>query len=185
MPPSTAGSCSVQMIALPFPASVLEHGRDRQRAGRVELRRRLVEHEHARTHGHHARDGDPLLLAPRERERFAVRQTRDRQHRQGRVDPRIHLLTRHPQVLEPERQLLADGQLRRRELVGRCREDDPHATGQARPSRRVLCHAIEDEPASEPSPGRPGARSRQRPTPASTCRRPFGRPRPGVARRRP
>ena len=98
---------------------------DRDRPGRVELCGRFVEDEHGRAHRHDARDGDPLLLAAGQGERLAVGEVADRQPGERRVDPRVHLVARDAEVLEPEGELLADGQLRRRQLVGRRREDDP------------------------------------------------------------
>ncbi len=44
------------------------------------------------------------------------------------VEPAIHLGPGNGEVLEPEGELLADRELRRRELIGRRREDDPDAT---------------------------------------------------------
>ena len=125
IPPSTAGSCSTHRIALPGAGELLEQLRHRPGPGRVELGGRLVENEHGRAHRHDARDGDPLLLAAGQRERLAVGEVADRQALEGRVDPRVHLVARDAEVLEPERELLADRQLRRRQLVGRRREDDP------------------------------------------------------------
>ena len=84
-------------------------------------------------HRDDAGDRDPLLLATRQRERLAIRQVGDAETGEDGVDPRVHLLARHAQVLEPERELLADGQLRCRELVGRRREDDPDPAEELRP----------------------------------------------------
>ena len=51
------------------------------RPRRVELGGRLVEDQHARAHGDDAGDGDSLLLAARQRARFAIGEVADRQSR--------------------------------------------------------------------------------------------------------
>ena len=153
--PSTAGSCSAHRIAVPARGQLVEQVGDRRGPGRVELGGRLVEDEDGRPHRDDARDGDPLLLAARQRERLAVGQVGDAKPVEDGVDPRVHLGARHAQVLEPERELLADGQLRGRQLVGRRREDDADP-----PEQRVrggasscLIPPIID-PARRASPGR-------------------------------
>ena len=49
-----------------------------------------------------------------------------------RVDPAIHFLAGHAEVLEAEGELLADRLLGRGKLVGRSREHDPHPAQQLR-----------------------------------------------------
>ncbi len=135
---------------------LLEQLRDRPGPGRVELGGRLVEDQHGRAHRHDARDGDPLLLAAGQRERLAVREVADRQALEGRVDPRVHLVARDAEVLEPERELLADRQLRRRQLVGRRREDDPDPAEQCAGGGRTRRRRPRSRPRRRASPGRPG-----------------------------
>ena len=137
--PSTAGSCSAHRIAVPSRASSSSRSATDGRSGRVELRGRFVQDEDARAHRDDARDRDPLLLAAGQGERLAVGEVADRQPRQRRIDPRVHLVARDAQVLEPEGELFADGQLRRRELVGRRREDDPDAPEEGARPRRSRC----------------------------------------------
>ena len=50
---------------------------------------------------------------------------RDAQALEHGIDPRVHLVARDAEVLEAERELLADRLLRGRQLVGRRREHDP------------------------------------------------------------
>ena len=120
-----------------------------RRPGRIELGRRLVEHEDARAHRDDARDRHALLLAAGQGERLAVGEVADRQPRERRVDPGVHLVARDAQVLEPERELLAHGQLRCRELVGRRREDDPDPAQEL--ARGVACRCRRsDRPSSWP-----------------------------------
>ena len=169
------------------------------RAGRVELGGRLVEDEHVGAHRDDAGDGDPLLLAARERERLAVGEVADAEALEHGVDPGVHRLARHAQVLEPEGELLADRQLRGRELVGRRREDDPDPPGQRRGVR-----ARGDDPVDGGACPSTGARTTRGMKPAATgrgwtCRRRYVRRprrprrasttrrqrRPGPASRRP
>ena len=72
-----------------------------------------------------------------------------------RVDPAVHLGPRHPQVLEPEGELLADRELRRRELVRRRREDDPDPAEDRAPGRRVEGQARRAGPGPTAGRGRP------------------------------
>ncbi len=97
---------------------------DLARPGGVELRGGLVEDQKASSHDDDAGDGDPLLLPARQRERLAVSEVRDPEAGQDAVDPRVHRRAVRPEVLEPEGELLANGLLRGRQLVGRRRKDD-------------------------------------------------------------
>ncbi len=124
---------------------LVEHARDRQRAGGIELPGRLVEDEHVRAQGDHARDGHPLLLATRQRKRRPVGQVADAEQGEGGIDARVHLWSRHAQVLEAEGELLAHGQLRCRELIGGRREDDADGARQARPAGLGLRLTIDDQ----------------------------------------
>ena len=98
---------------------------DRRRARGIELGGRLVEDEDVGPHRDDAGDRHALLLPARQRERLAVGEMGDRQPVQHGIDAAVHLGAGHAQVLQAERQLLADGELGCRELVGRCREHDP------------------------------------------------------------
>ncbi len=164
--PSTLGSCSAHRIGAPGAGQLLEQVGDRRRPGRIELRRRLVEDEHVRAHRHDAGDRDALLLAAGQRERLAVGEVRDPQPLERGVDPRVHLGPRQAEVLEPERELLANGLLRGRQLVGRRREHDPDPA-----EERVGCgadgrHAVDRDPAVQPGADHardePGRRQRER-----------------------
>ena len=131
----------------PGARQLVEQVRDRHGPRRVELGGRLVEDEDGRAHRDDARDGDPLLLAAGQGERLAVGEMADRQARQRRVDPRVHLRARDAEVLEPEGELLADRQLRGGQLVGRRREDDADPAEQRSRGggHRVL--PLDDDPA--------------------------------------
>ena len=152
--PRTVGSCSAHRIVVPVRASSSSRSATDVGPRRVELGGRLVEDEDARAHRHDARDRHALLLAAGQRERLAVGEVADRQALQRRVDPRVHLVARHAQVLEAERELLADGQLRCGQLVGRCREDDPDLAEERAGRGRRRVGAFDDDPAVEPWPGR-------------------------------
>ena len=87
------------------------------------------------------------------------RTARDR--RGGRCDSRASVASirasmsarGHAQVLEPERELLADGQLRCRELVGRRREDDPDPPEQRRrPCGAASIPSMATRPRAWPGP---------------------------------
>ena len=73
---------------------------------------------------------------------------------EGRVDPRVHLGPRDAEVLEPERELLADRQLRRRQLVGRRREDDPDPAEQRARAAPSRCPGPRSRRGRRASPGR-------------------------------
>src|SRR3989304_1149106 len=119
----------------PGPRAIGEERRDRVRAGRIELRGRLVEDEDPGAHDEHAGDGHALLLPAGEGRRRAFGQICDAKLGQGPPDARVDLRARHAEVLETEGQLLAHGEPRRRELVGRRGEDDAHAPHAAGPRR--------------------------------------------------
>ena len=97
----------------------------------------LVQDEQTRPHDHDARDRDALLLAAGEGEWFALREVRDPEALHDGIDAPVHLAAWHAEVLEPERELVADGRLRCRELVRRRAEDDPDAAEQRRGLRRA------------------------------------------------
>ena len=78
-----------------------------------------------------------------------------RQAGQRGVDPRVHLGPGHAQVLEAERQLLADRQLRGRQLVGRRREDDPDPAEQRAARRGRGVDPVDGDPAVELGPHDP------------------------------
>ena len=121
----------------PGPRQLVEEVGDRRGPRRVELGRRFVEDQDVGAHRHDARDGHALLFAAGQGERLTVGEVADRQAGERGIDPSVHLVARHAQVLEAERELLADGLLRGRQLVGRCREDDPDlAEERARRRRR-------------------------------------------------
>ena len=148
------------------PRQLVEEVGDRRGPRRVELGRRFVEDEDAGAHRHDARDRHPLLLAAGQREWLAVGEVTDRQAGQRGVDPRVHLVARHAQVLEPERELLADGQLRGRQLVGRRGEDDPDLAEERAGCRGRRVGAFDDDPTVELGPDdardEPGRGERQR-----------------------
>ena len=73
---------------------------------RVERRRRLVEHEDARTHGENSGDGHLLLLATRERRYLAVPQACNPHRVERPRDAVLDLVVRNTEVLEPEEQLV-------------------------------------------------------------------------------
>ena len=77
--------------------------------GRVEVRRRLVQHEDLRAHGQHGRDRDPAALAEGEVVRRAVGEVGDAHRAQGLHDPRVELGAAQPEVGRPERHVVAHG----------------------------------------------------------------------------
>ena len=106
-------------------------------AGRVQVGRRLVQHQDLRPHGQHGGDRDPAALAERQvvRRPVAVRGHADRGERL--VDPGAQLGAAQAEVGRAERDVLGD---RRHEqlVVGVLEDDaDPAADlGQPRPGRR-------------------------------------------------
>ena len=134
------------------PRQFVEEVGDRGGPGRVELGRRFVEDEDAGAHRHDARDRHALLLAAGQREWLTVGEVTDRQAGQRGVDPRVHLVSRHAQVLEAERELLADGQLRCRQLVGRRGEDDPDLAEERAGCRGRRVGAFDDDPTVDLGP---------------------------------
>ena len=124
----------------PTGGQLTEQGSDVGRSRRIELRRRLVEDEDVGAHRDDARDRDPLLLATGQGERLAVGEVPDAEAREHAIDPVVHLLARHAQVLEAEGELLADRRLGSRQLIGRRREHDPHAAQELRHRRRAGRH---------------------------------------------
>ena len=178
MRPRTVGSCSAHRIAVPRSSELVEQVGDRRGPGRIELGRRLVEHEDVGAHGHDAGDRHPLLLAARERERLAVGEVRD------------------PQALERRRRSAASISAR-----GTPRFSSPNASSSrtvsfdadswlagventipTRPSRRAAVGGLRvDARRSSTAPPSVARTTRgmkpARPAPASTCRRPSGRPR--------
>ena len=121
----------------------------RDRPGRVELGRRLVEDEDGRPHRDDARDRDPLLLAARQGEWLAVGEVRDAEAIERRVDAGVHLRSRDAQVLQSEGQFLAHGQLRGGQLVGRRREHDADPAEQLAGRRRGGGDAVDLDPTVE------------------------------------
>ena len=106
----------------------VEEGRHVAGPRRIELGGRLIEDEDDGAHRDDAGDGHPLLLAARQREGLAIGEVGDTQAGQDGIDPRVHLRTRHGEVLQSEGELLADRLLGGRELVGGRREDDADPT---------------------------------------------------------
>ena len=84
---------------------------------------------------------------------------------QGFVDPRVHRVARHPEILEPEGELLAHGQLRCRQLIGGRREDDPDlAEKRGRRGRRSVAAVHDDATGqlrTDDPRHEPGCRKRQ------------------------
>ena len=136
----------------PGPRELVEEVGDRRGPRRIELGRRFVEDQDTGAHRHDARDRHALLFAAGQGEWLAVGEVADRQAGQRGVDPSVHLVARHAQVLEAERELLADGLLRGRQLVRGCREDDPDLAEEraGRGGRRV--GAFDDHPTVELGP---------------------------------
>ena len=93
---------------------------------------------------------------PDKRERLAIGEVADRQAGQRGVDPGVHLGPGHAQVLETERQLLANRQLRGRQLVGRRREDDPDPAEQRAARRGRGVDPLDGDPAVQLGPHDPG-----------------------------
>ena len=140
----------------PTPGQLRQQVGDSCGARRIELRGRLVEDQDGRAHGHDAGDRDPLLLATGQRERLAIGEVADRQAGQRGVDPGVHLGPGHAQVLETERQLLANRQLRGRQLVGRRRKDDPDPAEQRAARRGRGVDPFDGDPAVQLGPHDPG-----------------------------
>ena len=134
------------------PRQLVEEVGDRRGPRRVELGRRFVEDQDAGAHRHDARDGHALLLAAGQGERLTVGEVADRQAGQRGIDPRVHLVSWHAQVLEAERELLADGLLRRGQLVGRRGEDDPDLAEERAGCRGRRVGAFDDDPTVDLGP---------------------------------
>ena len=83
----------------------VEHG---NRGCRVELCRRLVEHEHARLQGEHRRDRNLLFLTARQLGDAPVAQVSDAHSGERLVDPRGNLGLRHAEVLQAVEHLVFD-----------------------------------------------------------------------------
>ncbi len=149
----------------PGAREVVEQAGHRRGPGRVQLGRGLVEDEDVGPHRDDARDRDPLLLPARQGERLAVRQMVDPETSKGLVDPRVHRVARHPEILEPEGELLAHGQLRCRQLIGGRREDDPDlAEKSGRRGRRSVAAVHDDATGqlrTDDPRHEPGCRKRQ------------------------
>ena len=75
---------------------------------RIELRRRLVEHERRRRRRERARDRAALALAAGQRRRVAVAQVRDAERVEHLLDAPAHRLGREAEVLEHERDVALD-----------------------------------------------------------------------------
>ncbi len=134
----------------------------------VQPRRRLVEHEHPRPHGHRPRDGRPFPLPVGQQVRGAVAQPGDVQRRERLVDPRPDLRLRQPQVQRPERHVLRDR--RREQLVVRVLHDQLHGGPQPGEPGAVVGHrsALQFHPAgARPQPS--AQQPHQRRLPASVA----------------
>ena len=116
--------------AVPAAARPTRRSATAPRAGRVELGGRLVEDEDARGPCTGSRRSRPAAArrrtarSARRPARWAMPSALER-----RVDPRVHLARGHAEVLEPEGELLADGQLRAR------RAGSPASRRRSRPGR--------------------------------------------------
>ena len=75
---------------------------------RIELRGRLVQHQHFGVQRQHGRDGDPLLLAAGKGADVAVTQMRDRQLVQHFLDTLAHQRRRQGLVFHAEGQFVLD-----------------------------------------------------------------------------
>ena len=151
----TVRSCSAHRIVVPVGAQPAEQVDDGRCPGRIELGRRLVEHEEARPHRGDRGDRDPLLLAAGQRARVAIGEVADAEGVHRRLDALVHRRhARDAEVLQPEGEFLADGRLRAGELVGRRREDDPAPPdARRRPSRgqAPIRRPVERRPARRPA----------------------------------
>ena len=78
-------------------------------AGRVERRRRLVEHEHLRVRGEHRADRDALQLAAGQPVQRAVAQLGEAEQVERLLDPLAHDAGRDRELLHPVGELFLDG----------------------------------------------------------------------------
>ena len=94
-------------------AEVVDEAGDRRQhvlgRGRVERRRRLVEHEHARMRGEHRTDRDALLLAAREGAQRSAAQVGDAEQVERLLDPLAHHVGRKAELLHRVGELFLDG----------------------------------------------------------------------------
>ena len=119
---------------------------------RVELRRRLVEHERGRRGGERARDRRPLPLAAGQRRGGAVAQVRDAERVEHLLDPAAHRRLGQREVLEHERDVgldVVDDELRLGVLV-----DEPDDVGELARLVGTRAAAEGDDVATEAPAGR-------------------------------
>ena len=86
------------------------------RPGWIQVRRRLVHDQHPRLHREHGGDRHSLLLATRQGQRRALLEPDEPDRRQRAIDAARHLVGRHRQTFEAERDLVGDGRLAQLEL---------------------------------------------------------------------
>ncbi len=98
---------------------------DGVRPGRIEPRRRLVQHEYVWVENQDARERDPLELAARERVEVSIDEVFDPDRRQRRCYPRPERIPVDAPLFESERDLIAHGRRRAGQLVVRVLEDVP------------------------------------------------------------
>ena len=131
---------------------------------RVELRRRLVEHERLRAGGERAGDHAALPLAARERRRVAVAQVRDAERVEHLLDPPAHRLLGEAEVLEHEREValdVVDDELRLR-VLGDEADDVGELARMVRSGRAAEHHDVAAEPAAARVRHEPVRRAQQR-----------------------
>ena len=105
-------------------------------SARVKSRARLVEHQHLRLHGDHARDGDAALLPAGEREGRLLQQALVQSREAGGVmHAAVQLRAGQAHVGGAEGDVAVDGLLK--ELVLRILEHQPHAEAHAADLLRV------------------------------------------------
>ncbi len=109
----------------------------------------FIEDEDGSPHCHDAGDRDPLLLPAGQRRRIAFGEVRDAELVEHLGNPSLHRVWADGEVLQSERQLLADGQLRGRQLIGRSGEHDPDSTGEVGSGRASRGDAVDADRAIE------------------------------------
>ena len=144
-----------QPVLAAQPADDLEH---RGAARRVEVRGRLVHHQHRRSHRHRAGDREALLLAAGQRHRVPCLQADEAHGRQRLADPCRHLRARQREVLEAQRHLV--GHRRLAQLGLRVVEHHRDRAGHLADRRRGRVDARRPAPPRSARPGAGGARRR-------------------------